>query len=72
MLFIEYLQVLQQSASFPLRNTGTGTIREQISTSATTYVRSGVNSAGITGGARRKSVRTIDGRNQSTDPPPPH
>lgn len=64
--------VLQQSVSPPVRNTGTGTIREQISAPAAAYIRGGVSSVGVTGGSRRKPVRSIDGRNQSTDPPPPH
>lgn len=56
----------------PIRNTGTGTIREQISAPTTAYIRGGVSSVGVTGGSRRKPIRTGDGRNHSTDPPPPH
>ena len=54
-----------------MRNTGTGTIREQIaSPPANAYLRGGVGP--VTGTSRRKPVRTVDGRNQSTEPPPPH
>ncbi|XP_014211912.1 E3 ubiquitin-protein ligase KCMF1 isoform X2 [Copidosoma floridanum] len=64
--------VLQQP--LPIRNTGTGTIREQMATPpANAYVRPGVGPVGVTTGpSRRKPVRTVDGRNQSTEPPPPH
>ncbi|KAL7288954.1 hypothetical protein TKK_0016917 [Trichogramma kaykai] len=66
--------VLQQP--LPIRNTGTGTIREQPTApqpqapATGGYHRPGV---GVnTGPSRRKPVRTVDGRNQSTEPPPPH
>ncbi|KAJ8683028.1 hypothetical protein QAD02_018820 [Eretmocerus hayati] len=64
--------VLQQP--LPLRNTGTGPIREQIATPpAPAYLRGGVGPVGVTtGSSRRKPVRTVENRNQSTDPPPPH
>ncbi|XP_001606088.1 E3 ubiquitin-protein ligase KCMF1 isoform X1 [Nasonia vitripennis] len=64
--------VLQQP--LPIRNTGTGTIREQMATPpAPAYLRGGVGPVGVpTGQSRRKPVRTVDGRNQSTEPPPPH
>ncbi|KAM0736569.1 E3 ubiquitin-protein ligase KCMF1 [Formica fusca] len=58
--------VLQQPLPPPIRNTGTGTIREPIAAPAPAYVRGGV------GSSRRKPVRAVDGRNQSTEPPPPH
>ncbi|XP_033210304.1 E3 ubiquitin-protein ligase KCMF1-like isoform X2 [Belonocnema kinseyi] len=61
--------VLQQPLSLPVRNTGTGTIREQISSPTAAYIRGGMNSVG---GSRRKPIRTVDGRNHSADPPPPH
>ena len=70
-----FFEVLQQAVSPPppVRNTGTGTIREeQISSPAAAYIRGGVSSVGVTGGSRRKPIRTVDGRNHSTDPPPPH
>ncbi|XP_058808688.1 E3 ubiquitin-protein ligase KCMF1 isoform X2 [Phymastichus coffea] len=61
--------VLQQP--LPIRNTGTGTIRQQIgvpTAAVAAYPQRG-NSAAQ---SRRKPVRTVDGRNQSTEPPPPH
>ncbi|XP_067207405.1 E3 ubiquitin-protein ligase KCMF1 isoform X2 [Linepithema humile] len=64
--------VLQQPLPPPIRNTGTGTIREPIATPAPAYLRGGVGSVGVTGSSRRKPVRAVDGRNQSTEPPPPH
>ncbi|KAH0949069.1 hypothetical protein HN011_004703 [Eciton burchellii] len=64
--------VLQQPLPPPIRNTGTGTIREPIAASAPAYLRGGVGSVGVTGSSRRKPVRAVDGRNQSTEPPPPH
>lgn len=64
--------ILQQPIPPPMRNTGTGTIREQIPAQAAPYIRGGVSSVGVTGSSRRKPVRPVDGRNQSTDPPPPH
>ncbi|CAD6216196.1 GSCOCG00004414001-RA-CDS [Cotesia congregata] len=66
----------------PTRNTGTGTIRESSTTIAGSQppylttrgvnVTSGVNSVNVTNSSRRKPVRSVDGRNQSTEPPPPH
>ncbi|XP_076242305.1 E3 ubiquitin-protein ligase KCMF1 isoform X2 [Calliopsis andreniformis] len=47
------------------------TIREPIATPAPAYLRGGVGSVGV-GPSRRKPVRAVDGRNQSTEPPPPH
>ncbi|XP_024891262.1 E3 ubiquitin-protein ligase KCMF1-like, partial [Temnothorax curvispinosus] len=64
--------VLQQPLPPPIRNTGTGTIREPIAAPAPAYLRGGVGSVGVTGSSRRKPVRAVDGRNQSTEPPPPH
>ncbi|XP_063987647.1 E3 ubiquitin-protein ligase KCMF1-like isoform X2 [Diachasmimorpha longicaudata] len=64
--------VLQQPLPPPIRNTGTGTIREPIATPAPAYLRGGVGPVGVTGPSRRKPVRAVDGRNQSTEPPPPH
>ncbi|XP_034945223.1 E3 ubiquitin-protein ligase KCMF1-like isoform X2 [Chelonus insularis] len=64
--------VLQQPLPPPVRNTGTGTIREPIGAPAPAYLRGGVGSVGVTGSSRRKPVRSVDGRNQSTEPPPPH
>ncbi|KAG7190348.1 hypothetical protein KM043_006461 [Ampulex compressa] len=64
--------VLQQPLPPPIRNTGTGTIREPIATPAPAYLRGGVGPVGVTGSSRRKPVRAVDGRNQSTEPPPPH
>ncbi|XP_071448310.1 E3 ubiquitin-protein ligase KCMF1-like [Hetaerina americana] len=57
--------------------TGTGTIREVVSPPQQP-ARGGSGSgaagpgAGSPGTARRKPVRPIEGRNQSTEPPPPH
>lgn len=68
-----FLQVLQQP--LPIRNTGTGTIREQMASPPASgyHVRGGGSVAVTTGPARRKPVRTVEGRNQSTEPsPPPH
>lgn len=62
---------LQQQLPPPIRNTGTGTIREPI-TPPPVYARGGVGPVGVTGTSRRKPVRAVDGRNQSTEPPPPH
>ncbi|XP_014295908.1 E3 ubiquitin-protein ligase KCMF1 isoform X1 [Microplitis demolitor] len=63
----------------PTRNTGTGTIRESATTIGASqppaYLssRGGVNSVNVTtNSSRRKPVRSVDGRNQSTEPPPPH
>ncbi|XP_043495637.1 E3 ubiquitin-protein ligase KCMF1-like isoform X2 [Polistes fuscatus] len=64
--------VLQQPLPPPIRNTGTGTIREPIASPAPAYMRGGVGPVGVTGPSRRKPVRAVDGRNQSTEPPPPH
>ncbi|KAI4499339.1 hypothetical protein M0802_005599 [Mischocyttarus mexicanus] len=64
--------VLQQPLPPPIRNTGTGTIREPIASPAPAYLRGGVGPVGVTGPSRRKPVRAVDGRNQSTEPPPPH
>nr|XP_012153299.1 PREDICTED: E3 ubiquitin-protein ligase KCMF1 isoform X2 [Megachile rotundata] len=59
--------VLQQSLPPPISRT----IREPIVTPASAYLRGGVGPVGVTG-PRRKPVRAVDGRNQSTEPPPPH
>lgn len=59
--------VLQQSLPPPISRT----IREPIVTPAPAYLRGGVGPVGVTG-PRRKPVRAVDGRNQSTEPPPPH
>ncbi|XP_046417696.1 E3 ubiquitin-protein ligase KCMF1-like [Neodiprion virginianus] len=65
--------VLQQPLSpAPVRNTGTGTIREPVAAPAPAYMRGGVGPVSVTGPSRRKPVRAVDGRNQSTEPPPPH
>ncbi|XP_015602981.1 E3 ubiquitin-protein ligase KCMF1 isoform X2 [Cephus cinctus] len=57
----------------PMRNTGTGTIREPMTAPPpSAYLRGGVGPVGVTGPSRRKPVRAVDGRNQSTEPPPPH
>ncbi|XP_012283373.1 E3 ubiquitin-protein ligase KCMF1 [Orussus abietinus] len=64
--------VLQQPLPPPIRNTGTGTIREPMAAPAPAYLRGGVGPVGVTGTSRRKPVRAVDGRNQSTEPPPPH
>lgn len=65
--------VLQQPLSpAPIRNTGTGTIREPVAAPAPAYLRGGVGPVSVTGASRRKPVRAVDGRNQSTEPPPPH
>ncbi|KZC10533.1 E3 ubiquitin-protein ligase KCMF1 [Dufourea novaeangliae] len=60
--------VLQQ----PLLPPVSRTIREPIATPAPAYLRGGVGPVGVTGPSRRKPVRAVDGRNQSTEPPPPH
>ncbi|XP_068978799.1 E3 ubiquitin-protein ligase KCMF1-like isoform X1 [Bombus flavifrons] len=60
--------VLQESLSLPYSRT----IREPIVTPAPAYLRGGVGPVGVTGPSRRKPVRAVDGRNQSTEPPPPH
>jgi len=60
---------LQQPLPPPIRNTGTGTIREPIAASAPAYLRGGVGSVGVTGSSRRKPVRAVDGRNQSSTSP---
>ncbi|CAL7938539.1 unnamed protein product [Xylocopa violacea] len=60
--------VLQQSLSPPISRT----IREPMVTQAPAYLRGGVGPVGVTGPSRRKPVRAVDGRNQSTEPPPPH
>lgn len=52
--------VLQQPLVSPVR-----TIRDPIATPTPAYHR-------VTGSSRRKPVRAVDGRNQSTEPPPPH
>ncbi|XP_017889889.1 E3 ubiquitin-protein ligase KCMF1-like isoform X3 [Ceratina calcarata] len=61
--------VLQQSLSHQLVEPIRETIREPIVTPTPAYLRGGV---GVTGPSRRKPVRAVDGRNQSTEPPPPH
>ncbi|XP_053975776.1 E3 ubiquitin-protein ligase KCMF1-like isoform X2 [Hylaeus anthracinus] len=60
--------VLQQPLPLPISRT----IREPIATPAPAYLRGGVGPVGVTGPSRRKPVRAVDGRNQSTEPPPPH
>ncbi|XP_066991493.1 E3 ubiquitin-protein ligase KCMF1 isoform X2 [Anabrus simplex] len=51
--------------------TGTGTIREVVPPPG--YGRgSSMRGAGSPGPTRRKPVRPVEGRNQSTEPPPPH
>ncbi|CAK9795107.1 E3 ubiquitin-protein ligase KCMF1 [Anthophora plagiata] len=60
--------VLQESLSLSISRT----IREPIVTPAPAYLRGGVGPVGVTGPSRRKPVRAVDGRNQSTEPPPPH
>ncbi|XP_066595752.1 E3 ubiquitin-protein ligase KCMF1-like isoform X2 [Prorops nasuta] len=70
--------VLQQPLPPSIRNTGTGTIRESreaqpsIAIPTAGYLRGGVGTVGVTGPSRRKPIRAVDGRNQSTEPPPPH
>lgn len=61
--------VLQQPLPPPISRT----IREPIATPAPGYLRGpvGVGPVGV-GPSRRKPVRAVDGRNQSTEPPPPH
>ncbi|XP_063221692.1 E3 ubiquitin-protein ligase KCMF1-like isoform X2 [Bacillus rossius redtenbacheri] len=63
----------QQPQMQPLRLvTGTGTIREVVAYAGRgSAVRGGVG-AGSPGPTRRKPVRAVEGRNQSTEPPPPH
>ncbi|XP_076678074.1 E3 ubiquitin-protein ligase KCMF1 isoform X2 [Andrena cerasifolii] len=60
--------VLQQPLPPPISRT----MREPIATPASAYLRGGVGPVGVTGPSRRKPVRAVDGRNQSTEPPPPH
>ncbi|XP_043247812.1 E3 ubiquitin-protein ligase KCMF1-like isoform X1 [Colletes gigas] len=60
--------VLQQPLPLPISRS----IREPIATPAPAYLRGGVGPVGVTGPSRRKPVRAVDGRNQSTEPPPPH
>ncbi|XP_031847287.1 E3 ubiquitin-protein ligase KCMF1 isoform X2 [Nomia melanderi] len=60
--------VLQQPLPPPVSRT----IREPIATPTPAYLRGGVGPVGVTGSSRRKPVRAVDGRNQSTEPPPPH
>lgn len=71
----------QQPLQQPMRVlTGTGTIREVVPSPAVVgggyggrggSVRGGAG-AGSPGPTRRKPVRPVEGRNQSTEPPPPH
>lgn len=71
----------QQLPQQPMRVlTGTGTIREVVPSPAVVgggyggrggSVRGGAG-AGSPGPTRRKPVRPVEGRNQSTEPPPPH
>ncbi|XP_078033630.1 E3 ubiquitin-protein ligase KCMF1 [Augochlora pura] len=67
--------VLQQPLPPPVSRT----IRDPIATPTPAYLRvspvspvSSVGPVGVTGSSRRKPVRAVDGRNQSTEPPPPH
>ncbi|XP_076650986.1 E3 ubiquitin-protein ligase KCMF1 isoform X2 [Halictus rubicundus] len=52
--------VLREPLVSPVR-----TIRDPMATPTPAYHR-------VTGSSRRKPVRAVDGRNQSTEPPPPH
>lgn len=71
----------QQQQQPPVRVvTGTGTIREVVPSTAVVGGGYGGRGGSVRGGAgasspgptRRKPVRPLEGRNQSTEPPPPH
>lgn len=74
-------QQQQQQQQPPIRVlTGTGTIREVVPSTAVVGGGYGGRGGSVRGGAgasspgptRRKPVRPVEGRNQSTEPPPPH
>ncbi|CAG2053364.1 unnamed protein product [Timema podura] len=52
--------------------TGTGTIREVVGYPGRGGAVRGGAGSGSPGPTRRKPVRPVEGRNQSTEPPPPH